>query len=190
MQGHEDVELNARGIRQSQAIAARLAEESFSALYSSDLKRAYQTARYIAEKIGCEIISDSRLRERDLGVFQGFTKEEAMQRFPEAYSLFHSGDPDYVIPEGESRRQKYERSVACIKDVIHRHPGERVLVVTHGGVLINLIRLAFGLPLSMQIIIKLFNAGINRFHVENDQWKLVTWGETCHLRGIRAADEL
>ncbi len=190
MQGHEDVELNAKGIRQSQAIAARLAGDSFAALYSSDLKRAYQTAQYIAGIIGCDIISDNQLRERHLGILQGFTKEEALQRFPEVYSRFLGGDPDYVIPEGESRRQKYQRSVACLKEITRRHPDDRVLVVTHGGVLIDLVRLAFGLPLTSRVTIKLFNAGINCFHVENDQWKLVTWGEICHLREISAADEL
>ena len=190
MQGHEDIELNAKGIRQSQAVAARLADESFAALYSSDLKRAYQTAQYIAEMVGRDIIADSRLRERDLGILQGFTKEEAQQRFPEEYSQFLGGDPDFVIPKGESRRQKYQRSVTCIKDIVQRHRGERVLIVTHGGVLIDLIRLAFNLPLTTRVTIKLFNAGLNRFHVENDQWKLVTWGEICHLREISAADEL
>lgn len=190
MQGQEDIELNSLGMRQSQALAERFAQESFAALYSSDLRRAYHTASIIADKIGHTVKPDQRLREHHLGIFQGLTREQAQQRFPQEFKCFADHSPGFVVPDGESRRQKYERVMACFDEIAKRHPGERILIVTHGGVLMDLIRRTFGLPIEIRYKIKLFNAGINCFLVDDGRWILATWGETCHLREISAANEL
>src|SRR5215217_8566820 len=80
LQGHRDSPLSAEGLRQADALAARLATVSFSALYSSDLGRALQTAGRIAARTGHQVHADARLRERGLGVLEGLTREEANQR--------------------------------------------------------------------------------------------------------------
>ena len=82
-QGHLDSRLTARGMAQAKALAQRLARERFTALYSSDLGRAVQTAMSVADLTGHEVVTDARLRERHLGIFQGLNADEILRRFPE-----------------------------------------------------------------------------------------------------------
>ena len=110
-QGHLDSELTEKGIVQAKALAQRLARESCAALYCSDLGRAVQTAKEIAEVTGHQICTDARLRERHLGIFQGLSGEEIRTKYPEEYKLHRTLGPNYVIPGGESVRQQVERNV-------------------------------------------------------------------------------
>jgi len=189
-QGHLDSDLNELGIRQAQAIATRLATVSFDALYSSDLTRAYHTAQYIAQKTGHAILVDPRLRERNYGVFRGMTLREIQQKYPQEFAFFQSGDPDYAIPEGESSRQKYERTIQCMTQIVSTHLGRRVVVVTHGGVLDAVFRYTVGLPLSIPRRFKLFNASLNTFLVYGRIWMIGTLGDICHLKDVSTTDEL
>lgn len=86
LQGHLDVPLNEAGRRQACLSAAALAGQSFSALYCSDLGRAHETARWIAEALGLDPVPLESLRERHYGAFQGLTYDEARTRFPEDYA--------------------------------------------------------------------------------------------------------
>ncbi len=189
-QGHLDSPLTELGVRQAEAAAMALAEEArCRALYSSDLGRAKQTADTIGRAIGLPVVTDAGLRERHLGVIQGRTMAEFEREEPEAHAHFRSGGADYVIPGGESARQRHERSVACAEEIARRHPGERVVIVTHGGPLGSLMRHAVGLPPAGPRRFSLFNASINRFSVDDGQWRLLTWGDTRHLRGLGARDD-
>jgi probable phosphoglycerate mutase len=123
-QGHLDSELTDRGLAQAQALANRLARENFSALYSSDLGRAVHTARMIAAVTGHEIVTDARLRERHLGLFQGLSGDEIKLNHPEEYHLHRTMGPEYVIPGGESVRQQVARNVAFLDELALKHSGE------------------------------------------------------------------
>ena len=184
LQGHLDSGLSPLGVRQAEAIARRLGQERFAALYSSDLGRALQTAEPIARATGLAIVTDLRLRERNLGLFQGLTMAEILERFPEDHRRFVSGDPDHAVPGGESGRQRYDRTVTCADEIAARHPGARVLIVTHGGVLNGLLRRALGLDLAIPLSYRLFNATINTFFIRDGAWRLGTWGDIHHLRDI------
>ena len=137
-QGHLDSPLTEKGLAQAEALGERLAREKFTILYSSDLGRAVQTAQMISQATGHMIITDARLRERHLGIFQGLNAEEIKERYPEEYRLHRTLGPDYVIPGGESMHQQVARNVACLKEVAEKHAGETIAVVTHGGVLSGL----------------------------------------------------
>jgi len=184
MQGQLNSDLDAEGHRQAQALGERMAGERFAALYSSDAPRAMQTAEYVARATGHDIIPDPRLRERHLGVFQGLSFEEARKKYPKEFERFTSRDPDYVMPGGESRRQAQQRSVAVLEDLSVRHPGECIVVVTHGGVAISLFRHALHLPVQAKTRFSNHNTGLSRFIVENGTWKLDAWGDICHLRAL------
>ncbi|MFO8007649.1 MAG: histidine phosphatase family protein [Candidatus Brocadiia bacterium] len=188
-QGHLDSDLTALGVRQAGAAADALAGEGFDAFYSSDLERAMQTARIIAERLDMEVRPEAGLRERHLGILQGLTMAQFEEEQPEHYARFRSREPDYVIPEGESIRQRYERSVQAAEAIARRHPGRRVLVVTHGGVLASFFRHALGLSLTEPRRFSLYNAAINRFSVADGQWRLESWGLTEHLRGLGTIDD-
>ena len=87
-QGHLDSPLTPTGRAQAQALAARLSSESFSTLYSSDLGRAYTTARVIADQTGHEVVIDSRLRERSFGIFEGMMETDILKHHREQFHSF------------------------------------------------------------------------------------------------------
>ncbi len=180
-QGYVDTNLSNLGHKQASALADRLQGYSISTIYSSDLQRALQTAQPIAKRLGLPIISDARLRERNMGIFQGLTFAEIKKKFPTEHKKFMTWDPDYVIPDGESSRQKFERTIACFDEIAEYESGNEILVVSHGGTIDALFRYALGLSLSQPRKYKNFNASINRFYRTEDTWMLATWGEVSHL---------
>lgn len=180
-QGHLDSKLTDKGLAQAKALGQRLGRERFSALYSSDLGRAVQTAREIANVTGHEIVTDHRLRERHLGIFQGLNAEEIIKRYPEERRLLRTQGPEYVIPEGESMRQQVERNVAYLSELAAKHAGETIVVVTHGGVVSGFFRYTLSIPLDAPRRFEFVNAGLNVFIREEDNWFLLTWGDVSHL---------
>ncbi len=188
-QGWLDTELSELGRAQAQAIADSLTGEHFDALYSSDLGRAMQTAEIIGERLGLEILTDTRLRERNLGIMQGLTMAEFEQKYPEKYAQFRGGDPDYVIPDGESVRQRYERNITCAEELARHHGGQRLLVVAHGGILNSFFRHAVGMDLTAPRHFSLYNASINTFTLTDGQWRLDRWGDTHHLKHLGTKDD-
>lgn len=189
-QGHLDSPLTARGVAQAEALARRLSEMKFSALYSSDLGRAYQTARIISDATGHRIAVDERLRERNLGIFQGLRTDEIQQSYPEEYGLHKSIGPDYVIPGGESLRQQVERNLSCLEEIGQRHAGESIVVVTHGGVLGGLFRHTFCIPFESPRRFESTNGSLNIFVYEKPHWVLQTWGDISHLNSFSTPDDL
>lgn len=180
-QGHLDSPLTPDGIAQAGVLAQRLSRERFRLIYSSDLGRAMQTAQIIAAATGHEIVSDPRLRERHMGIFQGLGSEQIKQRYPQKYKLYRALGPDYVIPEGESIRQQVARNLAYLNEIAARHVGEAIVVITHGGVLSGLFRHTFSIPFEAPRRFEFTNAGLNVFLYEEGNWFLQTWGDLSHL---------
>lgn len=183
MQGHQDSPLSDTGLHQARCLGQRLADLSFSMLYSSDLGRAYETARSVAGVTGHEIAVDTRLRERHFGVFEGLTGDEIESRFPDEYKCFKSRNPAFVVPGGESAQQFRERCLLVLEDIAERHPGETVVVVTHGLVLDIAYREAHGIELGVPRPVPLLNASLNVFHYGNRHWRCESWGDVSHLQG-------
>lgn len=181
MQGQTDTVLSETGREQAAALGRRLSTTTFAALYSSDLLRAWHTARAIAEQTGREIVKDSRLRERSFGIFEGLTHDEISERYPQELTCFRSRDPGYVVPGGESAETFHARCLPCLQEIAERHPGEEVLVVTHGLVLDALYRAAHGMALSEPRTAPLLNGSVNVFRYGGSAWRLEIWGDVGHL---------
>ncbi|MFP2961090.1 histidine phosphatase family protein [Myxococcus sp. 1LA] len=188
LQGHQDSRLSQAGLRQADALAARLEPVRFTALYCSDLGRAQETARRIAARTGHAVQPDARLRERGLGILEGLTRDEARQRHPDVFSAYAAGAPDYVVPGGESTAQRLRHAVECLEELGARHRGERLVVVTHGGVLSLLFRHSLGIPPAAPRTFSVLNAGWNQFDYHEGTWRLVTWGDVTHLRATSLDD--
>ncbi|MDQ3042179.1 MAG: histidine phosphatase family protein [Acidobacteriota bacterium] len=189
-QGQFDSPLTLLGIEQAKALARRLTEEPFTALYASDLGRAYKTAEYIAARANHEIFPEPGLRERNFGIFQGLTDEQIKNKYPAEYHSHLADTVNYRIPEGESLRQFYERGTACLENLTARHAGEIIAVVTHGGIIDGWFRYIFDLPLGTVRRAKLWNASINCIVHENaGGWTLHTWGDVNHIKSLRHLDD-
>jgi probable phosphoglycerate mutase len=193
LQGHIDIGLNAEGERQAEALAAALAAERFDAIVSSDLARARQTAQAVARRHGLDVGTDPALRERCYGGFEGLLYAEIAARYPAQFAAWQARDIDSVMPAGErvaeSFRQFYQRAVGAILALAEAHPGGRLALVAHGGVLECAYRAALGLPLETPRNFKVLNASVNRFSAAGGKLVLTSWGEVGHL-APRALDEL
>ena len=182
-----DSPLTPAGLAGAEALALRLRSVPAAALYTSDLGRALRTAQCIAACNGLDPIHHPGLRERHLGTFAGHLRDELETVFPEEYARYRS-DPDYVVPEGESFRQFFNRTVAAFQEIAAAHWGETVIVVTHGGCLDCLFRHVSHMPLDVPRAVRLPNTGVNVFEVQRDRWFLLTWGDTSH--GIESSDDV
>ncbi|MCX7174578.1 MAG: histidine phosphatase family protein [Proteobacteria bacterium] len=184
IQGHLDIPLNESGLRQAHAIADGLAECPFRNIYSSDLRRAWQTAKIAAGRLEIPLRPHEGLRERHSGVLEGRTVEELSARHPEAHARFLDRDPDYPFGPGESMRTFSARVVAAVEELVASHAGETLLLVTHGGVLDVVFRIATGRSLDAPRDYPMPNAGINWFEHSSSasrKFRLVAWGEQYHL---------
>lgn len=136
-QGQAPVPLNEEGEQQAKLLAAYLAAQRDDAvvIYSSDLRRALQTAHAIAARLSIPVIPDRLWREIDVGEWQGLTVEEVRAWDPERLALVATDPERQPRPGGESWEQVGERGLQALLALPKAHPGERVLVVTHGGLI-------------------------------------------------------
>jgi probable phosphoglycerate mutase len=176
-QGVLDSPLTDKGMEQAQNVARLLQKYTFQRFYSSDLRRAVQTAAIIAEALQMDIIYDSRLQERNLGCLGGLTLHEFKEEYPQDYARFLSGDPDHILPGGESIEQAYKRSTAFFEELAVKHQNESILVVSHGFILEYLLKHVLEIPLRQKIRYTLKNCSVNRFLKFENGWALDTWGE-------------
>lgn len=178
-QGHADPVLNARGQKQAAQLARYLADSAvqLDAIYSSDLQRAAQTAAAIRERLAVPLHYDPRLREFNLGVFQGLTGAEIQERFPEEYVMWRSPDMAYTIPNGESRLMLRDRVLAAWTDITANQAQRRLVIVTHGGTIRHLLEQLFpDLP-----DFKLHNTSLTTLSRQNTNWQLIGLSQTPHL---------
>ncbi len=143
-QGHRDIPLNEMGQAQAAALAKRLADWSIQAVYSSDLKRAAMTAVPLATALNQQPIFTPIWRERDVGDFSGLTGTEAREKYPDVWDAMKNGllNP----PNGESSLKLRVRAVAAYEQVVAKHAGEMVAVISHGGTLANVIAHVLEIP--------------------------------------------
>jgi len=142
-QGHADPPLNETGRRQAEALAARLASDGIAAVFSSDLRRASETARIVADRLGLDVEEERALREIDVGSWSGLTRSEVQERYPEGFARWLAGE---IGHDGETREELSQRVVGAVERIAAAHVDEHVLVVTHGGAIRALRRHAAGDP--------------------------------------------
>uniref|UniRef100_A0A383V9P9 Phosphoglycerate mutase-like protein n=1 Tax=Tetradesmus obliquus TaxID=3088 RepID=A0A383V9P9_TETOB len=139
--------LNEQGFKQCQVLCQVLQQRysSFDAVVSSDLLRATQTADVLAAAYGLQVTAHPGLRERHFGLLQGLTYEAAPAAQPQAWAVMQGSCVASRIPGGgESLQELDERIAAALLDIAAANPGKRVLLVSHGGVMHAVHRVARG----------------------------------------------
>lgn len=183
IQGQRDIPLNDKGRWQARRAAQvlALADEPLVAIYSSDLARARDTARSIAQAFGMAVQIDHRLRERGFGAFEGKTFVELEQQHPHDTARWRMRDPAWAPPGGETLTALGERVRAVTDELARRHLGEQIVLVAHGGVLDMMYRIATGQAVDAPRSWELGNAGINRLLWSPQGLRMVGWSDTRHL---------
>jgi probable phosphoglycerate mutase len=193
IQGQTDTPLSALGRRQALAIGQRLKRERFTAIYASDLQRAWDTAQAIGQATLAERpdapqpVADRRLREMDFGEWEGKTSAEIAASHPEAHARSKHRDADFRIPGGESFRDLYERTVDAVTSLVDAHPGGTLCVVAHGGILDMMYRHTHAIALDQPRVFSLYNAAYNCLEHEGGRFRLEVWGEVAHLDALSDA---
>jgi len=181
IQGQLDIELNAKGQWQVQRLAKALAHEPISAIYSSHLRRAHDTARAISSATGHTLQTHAGLCERGFGVFEGKTFDELEATWPEQSLRWRQRDPLWAPEGGESLTDLRERITRTASELAAQHLGEQIVLVAHGGVMDVLYRAATGQELQAPRTWDLGNAAINRLLWTPNGFTLVGWSDTRHL---------
>jgi 2,3-bisphosphoglycerate-dependent phosphoglycerate mutase len=181
IQGSLDIGLNDTGHGQAVRLGRALRNEPIAAIYSSDLRRAFDTALAIGVENGMKVIPEKGLRERGFGIFEGKTFDEVAQLWPEQAQRWRQRDPDFCPEGGESLTMFRDRILATSQALTARHVGEQIAIIAHGGVMDVLYRAATGQSIQAQRTWSLGNAVINRLLWTPAGFTLVGWNDAQHL---------
>lgn len=174
LQGHQDVPLNPLGLRQAEKVAQRLAKERLDAIYSSDLRRARMTAERIARYQRQDVTLHPGLRERSYGPFEGKRWDEI--------PAFRGGLRSHLLTaEGvESWQHMQRRAVNTLVEIVSRHAGARVAVVSHGGTINAILAYIEG---SGEPRYKIANTSVTCLTHQSGGWKIAWMNDTSHWDG-------
>ena len=191
LQGQGIGRLSENGLRQARCAAMRLADEHFDRIYSSDLPRAMETAGVIGRQLGMDPIPFPALREWNLGDLQGRPCEENFRKYPEIMNSFqYEPEQDIPVPGGESRAEFYARVSDALEELLHRHPGCRLLLITHGGAMRAIFRHVTGPIRPGAMIPATANASYSRFCNRDGIWQLRCWNDTSHLKTVSVRESV
>ena len=191
VQGQADVKLSDTGRQQATAVASWCKSQSFQKksceLWSSPLCRARETADVIGAAIGLSAQIEDKLVELNAGVFQGHLWDDLADRFPEDVAQWRSGDVNFQIPGGESRRQLAERGRHALQSLSCR-PVDSMVIVAHGGVLTAALGLLVGRehPLLANVVERPFTRlpALGNCSVSQLKWpgpELLSFNQMDHL---------
>ena len=155
--------------------------------YTSDLARAMNTAGPATQLIGIGTTIDAAWRERGFGVLEGLDRDQMLAQHPDVVAAWKSGQVDYQIPSnalslGESVAQFYARIELGMHGMLRRHAGQRLLLVTHGGVVDMVRRMAQGLPLGAPRGFDIPNASVGCIAHDGVRFSIPLWLNTDHLK--------
>jgi probable phosphoglycerate mutase len=186
--GHTATPLSARGRKQAEATALALKAESLTAIYSSDLERAIETARPLSNLTRLPVHETDAFRERSVGVMEGLTFEDAAQQHPDQYAALLRRDFDHVLAGGESYRQLLDRGQQKLEEIIRKHRGGKIAVFSHTGTICILalhLMGALDAPELKPVWIASANCGITKFELRQDGFvRVLCVNDTSHLSGL------
>ena len=177
--GHSNTPLNSKGIKQADCLRPKLKKIKIDRIYSSDLRRAYQTAKIIFKNR--TIIKKRNLREIDFGKFVGLTWEESSILYPDIYKTWVGNPTDTEIPNGESMRNFVKRVESCFIKISNRNSDKTVAVVSHGGTIRIILLKILRQDLDKFWTIEQNIAAINIIEFENKTPRLLKINDTSHL---------
>ena len=185
VQGHTDIALSDQGRRQAAALAARLDGVAFTTAWCSDLSRTRETAQIILGERNTPLDATPLLREYHKGVFEGLTVREYAERYPDLYQGSLVNDLDFAPTGGETIRETSARMAQFTDQLTAANgPGDKALVVGHGGSLRAVLVALLSLPLEANWKFALHNCGLSLVNTYPDNAVLHLYNDTSHLAGV------
>ncbi|MCK4259940.1 MAG: histidine phosphatase family protein [Halanaerobiales bacterium] len=132
-QGSQDILLSEEGVRQAEKARDRLIDLEFDAIYSSDLKRAYQTAEIIAKPHGIDVIPLEGIREINMGDWEGMLWDDIQREYADIHQVWVERPTMAAVPNGEGVIKAHQRAFRTFIELAQKHiSDQRILVVAHG----------------------------------------------------------
>jgi len=145
--GQADVALDEIGCSQARSVAKYVLENfHIDSIYSSDLSRAYDTAKPVSEELGLPIIVDKGLRELDVGEWEGMLITEVAEKYPDSFKAYKTNIGLARPDGGESYPELAKRASETLAKIANENEGKTVLIATHGGVIRTLRCVWLGIP--------------------------------------------
>ncbi|MCX6013183.1 MAG: histidine phosphatase family protein [Chloroflexi bacterium] len=182
--GWSEEDLNQTGYKQVHLLAARLSRLPVKAVYSSPLKRAFNTATIIAEPHKVEVVTMDKLKEINLGEWQGLYAEDIMHRWPDLWKQSRTDPSDLTLPGGESYAQVVNRAIAAFEQILADNLGKHVVLVTHDVVIRVLAAYTLGVSNSIYRRMTIGNASISTVSIIDGKRYLILLNDTAHLDQI------
>ena len=190
--GHGPTPLSELGQRQAERTAEALSKENISAIYSSDLYRAVQTAEPLSRLAAVPVLTKSAFRERNVGVLEGLTFDESKQHHPKDYYALVNRNYHHVITGGESYRQLVKRAMNEVWEIMRKHQGERIAVFSHTGAICFMTLHLMGAirrDTKQTPWLITSNCGVNRFEIRGrNNIRVLAINDTRHLSDITGND--
>lgn len=185
IQGCTDIALEPSGIYQAELLSKRL-DGNFTQLYTSPLKRAYETAQILGKPNGLNPIPNDDLSEINFGSWEGLTFKEVAARFPADYKLWRLDPVLGPMTDGEgSLKNCSERGKKIMLDLVKKHPGETIAVVSHGGFIKTSLLGLFDLPMTLYHQIAMGNTCLTTIRFDEDLHPvLMGLNDTSHLASL------
>ena len=183
--GRADIPLSEYGRKEVEALAQRVAAEyQPQVIYSSPLRRAWETAERTGEATGAALRSASALIDVDYGAWQGLSQREAEAHNPAAYKRWAEAADGAAAPGGERLADVGERAWQELNAIAQRHPDACVVTVSHDTVCALLIARALGLPLSDYQRVAQHTAALSVLKHTDQGWRVVIRNDTRHLESV------
>ena len=179
--GWSDEDINDLGYTQARSLASRLARLPIASVYTSPLKRAYNTALILAKPHNLELKVLDDLIEIQLGDWQGLHMDEISQRWPELWKQSRIDPSEVTMPNGESFQQVTERAVRTFEAIVADNQDQQVAMVTHDVVIRVLVAHVLGASNSIYRRFEISNASLSTIRVTDGKARLVTLNDTSHL---------
>lgn len=185
--GHYDAELLSRGFEQA-CLTARYIKETYQvdAVYSSDLQRAYNTGKCIAEMLQLPVETDKRLREINAGVWEGVPFQKIAEDYPEEYKTWVCDIGHVVCPKGENVVELGERVMTALREKAEKNDGKTILVASHATpVRVACAMVKFGSAEATGKLPWPSNASVSVLHFDNGTWSLGEYSIDEHMADLR-----
>ena len=181
-QGHSDIPLTENGILQAQALSRNLIMDRVDKIYASDLVRAMETARPLANRFGLDVEPDPALRELHFGAWEGRYFRDINAEYPDIMKRFYRDPENVEIPESESFTDFQQRVSGRVREIVNKWHGKRIILVSHGAAIRILLADILSMPIRSVWHIAQYNTAVNRIRFEDDGFAVVDLvNDTAHL---------
>ncbi|MHB0913997.1 MAG: alpha-ribazole phosphatase [Armatimonadota bacterium] len=185
--GSTDIPLNDTGRRQAEMLAERLT--NLDAVYSSDLSRARDTARTIAERSGLDVQEFAGLQEVNYGEWEGVSEAEIAVRYADLYQAWRENPAEVSTPNGESFGAVRDRAMAVFSRIAREHADEEIAIVAHKSVNRVILCELLGMEVNSYRRIAQENVCINTISYRDDRFVVESVNDRCHLNAcVGSAD--